>query len=305
MPILPSVCCIVPVHGESPWLEEALDSVLRQQPAPEEVVVVDDGSPEPVSLPERHEERVRVVRRDERGGPAAARDAGLAATEAPLVALCDADDAWLLDKLAPQLAALERWPAAAVCFGRAEVVGPDGRPSGERWEEPPAGVQDPVAFARLLYERNPIPLSSAVVRRAALVEAGGFAGPAPLASDWDLWLRLAGRGCAFACEPAARVLYRRHPAGVTADVATLAESQLALHERHAALVDEATRRRVRAADLTGLARGLVRRRDYAGARAALREAGALAPLDPRERALAAALAIPGARAALGRRDPYR
>lgn len=295
-----AVVAIVPVHGQSPYLEGALEALFGQEPAPDEVVVVDDGSPEPVAVPDK---RCKLVRRDQRGGPAAARQTGLdAAPEADLMAFADADDRWLPGKLAAQLEALAAHPGAALCFGRAVVVGPDGRPTGEEWEELAPGMHTAAELGPLLYERNPIPASSVVVRRAALEDAGGFAGPAALGSDWDLWLRLARRGASFVYEPRAAIEYRRHPGGVTADVARLAEASLAIHAEHASLVSPEAAERARARDLAALARGRVRRRDYAGARAALRDAGALAP---RERLLAALLRVPGARDLLGRRDPYR
>lgn len=293
-----AVVAIVPVHGAAPYLAAAIDALLAQEPAPDEIVVVDDGSPEPLAL----DARCTLIRRDERGGPAAARETGLAASTAELVAFADADDRWLPGKLAAQLEALAAHPEAALCFGRAVIVGPDGAPTGEEWEELAPGVHEPGELGPLLYERNPIPTSSVVVRREALVVAGGFAGPAALGSDWDLWLRLLRRGERFVCEPRAAIEYRRHAGGVTADVARLAESSLAIRDTHADLVDDATRRRLRAADLTALARGRVRRRDYAGARAALAEAG---PLGLRERLLGGLLRVPALRGLLGRRDPYR
>jgi glycosyltransferase involved in cell wall biosynthesis len=303
-----SVGVILPVHAPSPWLEEALAAVLGQEPPPDEVVVVDDGSPEPVALPARFRDRCRLVRRPERVGPASARDEGLAELGAELVALADSDDAWEPGKLAAQLDALARHPGIAVCFGRAIVVGPDGSPTGEDWEEPPAGPLDPERLLTLLFERNPIPGSSALIRRDSLEAAGGFSGPgppAPLASDWDLWLRLAAGGATFVSEPRAVIRYRRHAGGVSGDVAALAEASLAIHEAHAGLVDERTRQRARAADLEALARGRVRQRRYREARALLVEAASLETPSPRARLLRALLAVPGLRAALGRRDPFR
>jgi colanic acid/amylovoran biosynthesis glycosyltransferase len=298
------VGAIVPVYGEAPWLGEALDALLAQDPRPDEIVVVDDGSPRPVALEPGFAERVHLVRRAERGGPAAARATGLGAQTADLIALADADDAWEAGKLAAQLEALERHPEAAVCFGRAVVIGPDGEPTGESFEELPAGLLEPERLGPLLFERNPIPASSVIVRRHALEAAGGFHAPTLVAEDWDLWLRLLRRGERFFNEPAAVVRYRRHPRALTGDVTGLAAAELTLHAAHAELADEPTRRRVRARNLRSLARGRVRERRFGEAREALREAAALAAPTARERAYASALAVPVLRGALGRRDPY-
>jgi glycosyltransferase involved in cell wall biosynthesis len=294
---------LVPVRGPAPFLDEALEAVLTQRPAPRHVVVVDDASPEPVALDPAHAPRCRLLRSDRPLGAPAARDAGLALLDTPLVALSDADDVWRPGKLAFQLEALEAAPVAGLCFGRAIVIDARGRPTGERWEELPQGVLDARRLGPMLYERNLIPTSSVVLRRCALRDAGGFSGPPP-AEDWALWLRLLARGVAFHSEPRAEVAYRRHPGQLTADIAALAEANITVHEAHAGLVDEATRQRVRAADRAALARGRVRQRRYAEARAALDEAAALAPLGRRERILRRLLAVPGVRATLGRRAPY-
>lgn len=290
----------MPVRAPAPYLVDALRSVLAQDA--DEVVVVDDASDPAVEAP-----GANVVRLEQRAGPAGARDAGLAALSSDLIALADADDEWLPGKLECQLAVLEAHPEASVCFGRAEIIGPSGIPTGEHWEELPEGVLHPADLRGVLFERNPIPAASVVIRRAALEEVGGFdSGRAlPAATDWDLWLRLVQAGHSFVCEPRARIRYRRHAGGVTGDVARLAEAGLAIHDAHAGLADADTRRRVRARDLTSLARGRVRQRRYREAREALREAARLEPPEGRERLLGWVLAVPGLRAGLGRRNPYR
>jgi glycosyltransferase involved in cell wall biosynthesis len=261
---------IVPVRGFAPYLAETLDCVLGQAPAPAKVVVVDDASDEPLALHPDHAGRCTLVRREVRGGPAAARASGLAALDGgvELVALCDADDAWAAGKLAAQLDALERVPDAGLCFGRALVVGADGRPTGERWSELAAGLHAGAELQELLYSANPLPTSSVVLRRGALSAVGGFASPVPLAEDWDLWLRLAAAGFGFVYEPDAVVRYRRHTGGLTADVAALARCQLELHRAHAELVAPEVRDRALAADAAALRRArrrglraLVPRRD--------------------------------------------
>jgi glycosyltransferase involved in cell wall biosynthesis len=275
---------VVPVKPPSPFLDEALRSALEQEPAPDRHAVITDFD----------------------RGPAETRQEGLdQLADCDWIALLDADDAWEPGKLAAQIEALAPHPRAALCFGRATVVCDDGRPTGEVLPELPAGVHGADELAAVLYQSNPIPTSSVLVRRDWLVDVGGFRGPAPLASDWDLWLRLLARGCAFVCAPEARIRYRRHKRAVTADVAALAESMLKVHAAHASLVDDDSRRRAESRDLVLLARGRVRQRRYGEAADALRRADELEPLSGRERALRRLVAVPGLRAALGRRTPYR
>ena len=169
---------------------------------------------------------------------------------------------------------------------------------------PRAGLHDASEFGRLLFESNPIPVSSAVIRRQAL-EHHELDSDLAITADWDLWLRLAARGESFICEPSAVVYYRRHPAAMTARVTTLAAEQLTVHERHGALVDEETRRRMRVRDLAGLASGLIRDGAYREARTTLALAASLAELPRRQRALRVALCLPVVRRLVGRRDPYR
>jgi glycosyltransferase involved in cell wall biosynthesis len=290
---------IVPVHGWAPYLAETLDGILGQDQGPDEVVVVDDGSPEPVQLHVDHAAHCLLIRSGDRGGLAAARRTGEAQLDArtDLVALCDADDTWRPGKLRAQLAAL-RDTRADGCFARAEIVGPDDRPTGERWPDPPTTLPE-------LYERNPVCVSGALLKRDAVERAGGIARDLPAAEDWDLWLRLLASGATLTSTPDAVVAYRRHPGAMSGDVATLARAQLQVHADHAELVDRMTRSRVEAADLRALAAGLTRAGDHPGARAAYARAAELEPLAAPVRARAALLRVPLARAALGRRDPYR
>lgn len=276
---------IVPVLPPAPFLDEAVSSALEQDSPPDEHAVVRD---------------------EDRAGPAQTREAALAQLgECDWIALLDADDAWEPGKLAAQREAIERHPDAALCFGRATAVGEDGRPTGEELPELPPGLHPAKDLAPALYWSNSIPTSSVLVRRDALIRAGGFGGPAALASDWDLWLRLLAQGDPFVCEPQARIRYRRHAGGVTADVAAMAESMLAVHASNAELVDEDTRRRAESRDLVLLARGRLRQRRYREAAMALARADALLPLRGRERVLRRLVGVPGLRAGLGRRQPYR
>jgi len=102
----PLASVIVTTYGRPAWLEVAVQSVLAQTVDDLEVVVVDDGSPEPVRLPPHP--RVRVVARSTNGGVSAARNTGLDEVRGSVIAMLDDDDVFVPDRLERGIAALER-----------------------------------------------------------------------------------------------------------------------------------------------------------------------------------------------------
>ena len=138
----------------------------------------------------RYAERgVRYVRRPQ-GGAGKARNTGLEATSAPLVAFLDADDAWLPDRVEAGVAHLERHPELALVAAHAFAC--------DEALQPTAVVprRHPRTRGRMLDELlvhnvvlNP---SSVLIRRAALEAAGGFS-EIPFGEDWDTWIEIAKR----------------------------------------------------------------------------------------------------------------
>ena len=121
------------------------------------------------------------------GGTSAARNTGIAATTAPLIAFLDADDWWAPEKLAAQVAALESHPGTDVVYTAAMMV-TEG--TGAMALDPAVVEGDAVPSLLL---RNSIPgsASSVMVRRALVDRVGGFDETVRYAEDWEYWLRLA------------------------------------------------------------------------------------------------------------------
>jgi glycosyltransferase involved in cell wall biosynthesis len=118
----PDVSVVVPSFARPRQTFRAIRSALRQTDVRPEVVVVDDGSPEPLRLPaDLAQASVRVLRLDGNRGPAAARNAGVAAAAAPYIAFLDSDDFFLPDTLAPRVAAVRAAPADPPVLFAAEV----------------------------------------------------------------------------------------------------------------------------------------------------------------------------------------
>src|SRR5689334_7474886 len=102
----PEVTVVIPTRDRAELLPRAVDSVLAQEGAAWELVLVDDGSTDATpAVFERYAQdpRVRVLRLDP-GGVSRARNRGVALGSAPWVAFLDSDDEWRPGKLAAQLA---------------------------------------------------------------------------------------------------------------------------------------------------------------------------------------------------------
>ena len=202
-PHLPAAV-VITCHNYGRWLGAAVESCLAQTRPPAEVVIVDDASDADTAeivtrLAERYADRgVRVIR-GEWHSVSAARDAGHAATSAPLVCQLDADDTLGPTWLAECCAALEADPQAGLAYGRA--VDPD---TGADIDYVRPVTDDD------LRRQNAIPCC-AVARREAVDRAGGWLRWAqPQVCEWGLWLRMMQLGWRRAWCPSASYGYRQH-----------------------------------------------------------------------------------------------
>ncbi len=205
------VSVVIAAHNQAGWLGDAIASVRRQTFTDWELVVVDDGSTDTtreVVAPHTSDPRIRYVFQSHQER-SAARNHGIEASAGRFIALLDADDCWLPDKLAKQVVALEADPAAGFCYTPARFVDADGRPLAIL--KPARAIAGDV-FPRLL-RGNVIILASVLLRRACLEQVGGFDTTLSVygCEDWDLWLRLARR-FPVAVVDQELTLYRRHAA---------------------------------------------------------------------------------------------
>jgi glycosyltransferase involved in cell wall biosynthesis len=106
---MPRVSVIVPVFNRAATVGRAVSSVVAQTMPDWELIIVDDGSDDDLAgaIANFPDGRLRLLRHDRNRGAAAARNTGIGAARAPLVAFLDSDDEWLPTKLARQVEAIE------------------------------------------------------------------------------------------------------------------------------------------------------------------------------------------------------
>ncbi len=175
------VTVVVAVRDGARYLAAALDSVLDDDPAPREVIAVDDGSTDDtVAVLRSYAPAVQTLQQPPAGQPAAL-NRGIAAATSEWVAFVDADDEWTPGALAVRWAQVR--PDVDLVSGRVEqFVSP----------ELPAEMQ-----ARFRFDPAPSRgqvFGSILVRRAALQQVGPLDESLPSAStiDWISRARSAG-----------------------------------------------------------------------------------------------------------------
>lgn len=184
----PAVSIIMPCYNAVAHLSVSVGSVLAQTFSEWELIAVDDGSSDGTLewLQAQTDPRIRVHSQANQG-VSAARNAGLARACGRYVAFLDADDTWAADYLKKMLAMLHAHPDAVLAYCGWQNVGlPGGR--GEPFVPP--DYETP-AKAETLFSGCRWPIHAALVKREAVLAAGGFDPALKNAEDYALWLGVA------------------------------------------------------------------------------------------------------------------
>ena len=230
----PLVSVIVPAYGVARYIAETLDSVLAQTFKDFEVIIVNDGSPDTPALESAlasfSDSRLRYLKKVN-GGPASARNLGIAEARGEWIAFLDGDDAWLSNYLASQLALLAQYPSAVAAFPDGFIFG-DTRLAGQRLSAIKEQRLGPVSLTEVLAGRSNL-CYCCTVKRAVIQGKGGFDESPSLkgSEDHDLYLRLLLAGERILVNPEPLFRYRRRDGSLSADRIKLAESALAVLEK--------------------------------------------------------------------------
>ena len=185
----PLVSVIIPSYNAELTLREAIGSALQQSYGPIEIIVVDDGSTDQTAaIAEEFVSRdVRVqLQRRENGGVSAALGAGFAVARGEYVARLDSDDIWHPAKLEQQMKVAAADPAAGFIYCFVRYIDADGRVV----QDAPPQQFPRRALCRGYYESIVGGNSSAIMRRKAVVDAGGCEATYESWEDLILQLRI-------------------------------------------------------------------------------------------------------------------
>ncbi len=225
-PNAPRVSVALGTHNGAAFLRAQLESILLQSHPVDEIVLSDDASSDgTVELAERVVAERRstdaptpsiVVHRNAVAlGVTANFEQALRAASGDLIALCDQDDVWHVDRVARAIDEFARRPGLDLVAAEARLVDDEGAPLGRSLLET-LGVDEAVrsrlasdaAFGELL-KRNVLTGATMMVTRSLVERASPF----PASWVHDEWLAIVasvGGGIAVVPEPV--IDYRQHGA---------------------------------------------------------------------------------------------
>ncbi|MEO0425620.1 MAG: glycosyltransferase [Pseudomonadota bacterium] len=202
-----TVSIIMPVHNAQATLDDSIRSVLAQDYAEWELLIVDDGSTDDsiaIALEAaRHDQRICVLSQ-ENGGPSTARNLGLRHANGEIIAFLDADDLWQHDKLATHISLFNFRPEIDMSFARIQPIDGNGKPCARRSRMP----RGPLALEALLASNPACTSSNLVARKRLMDRIGGFDERLHHAEDQELMVRALMRGARIEAINCTLVRYR-------------------------------------------------------------------------------------------------
>ena len=209
---------VIPTYNSAGHVARAIESVLAQSRKAEEIIVVDDGSTDDTATVVRgYGQQVQYLRQD-KAGPGAARNAGIAAATGEWVGFLDADDEWQPEKLARQVALFKRNPDLVWTTGNfRDCLCGQGRCEAHVRQSKVSQMLDggdcfDDFFAAWVKGTRGC-TDTMLIKRKVLREVGPFATDRSHGEDLDMWWRIAYQWGRIGYDPEPLATYHLGVAG--------------------------------------------------------------------------------------------
>jgi hypothetical protein len=221
------VSVIIPAYNQGHYLAEAIQSVLNQNYADFEILVVDDGSTDNTAdiANSLTDERVRYIYQDNKG-LSAARNTGIRHAIGKYITYLDSDDMFLPKSLDTLVEALDKNPVYGFAAGRAIPIDEYNNPIGEI-------IGDPLLEdINHLLLGNPFQVGSVLLDIMWQTKVGLFDETLRSYEDWDMWIRLARANCPMTRVAEPVFLYRFHRGQMTRQGKQMTTATFAVLDKH-------------------------------------------------------------------------
>lgn len=207
------VSVVMPCHGETPFLREAVESVLNQTiESLQLILVLDRPSKTTANMAKEYaEEEPRIdILESNRPGISSALNYGISQSTGDFIARIDSDDVMFPTRLEIQLKYLESNPSIGCIGSQILVIDAKGTPIRESHYP-----TNPKKIKKVMIYRNVVAHPSVMFRKEIILGLGGYDEKFNGSEDYDLWLRMIGRNQEIANINRCLTKYRVHSEQVT------------------------------------------------------------------------------------------
>lgn len=200
---------VIPLYNKEHYIEETLNSVLKQTYQDYEIVVVDDGSTDQSfnAAGKVVSDKIRLVTQKNQG-VAVARNTGIENAQGEYIAFLDADDAWDEHYLETIDEIVEKYQESDIFVTAYRVDMGNGKVNLSTQLTPETGCL-PSYWLTLKKGYDFVWTSATVIRRQALFNAGLFKPGEKIGQDLDMWARVARNNPKVAYSSRICVTYNR------------------------------------------------------------------------------------------------
>ncbi len=179
------ISVIIPIYNGEKYITETIQSIISQTYPIFEIIVINDGSTDgSLQIIENISKEFSnvIILNQKNSGPAAARNNGIRNSNGEYIAICDADDIWVSDKIEKQMNVFQNTDAKLVYSGMKSF----------------GFTNDTFLYngknsVRNLFKQNYIPNSSVVLHKSVIGKIGYFNEEKNFftVEDYQYWLRIA------------------------------------------------------------------------------------------------------------------
>lgn len=210
----PLVSVIMAAYNAERYIAEAIESILSQTYSNWELIIADDASTDTttdiIGRYAKQDSRIKTIRLDKNSGQAIARNKAIEKSIGKYLAILDADDISLPNRLTTQVEFLESNKNIDFVGSSADLIDKDGKIIGKKAK---SQTNEEIKFSLLL--QTQFITSSVVLKKEIFMKTNGFDTKYLYAEDYDMWnkLSLQGRKCANIKE--VLIQHRIQPQSVT------------------------------------------------------------------------------------------
>lgn len=235
---MPKFSVVIPLYNKAAYILMTVQSVLQQQYEDFELIVVDDGSTDQgvEQLSKIKDPRMTIIQQKNQG-VSVARNRGIFAARAEFVAFLDADDMWCPDYLMQIDRLTQKYTQADIFVTAYNVqMSSDVIHYSNAEDAETCGIHNYWLSLKNGYDF--VWTSATVIRRKAILDAGGFKPGERIGQDLDLWARVAQNNPLVAYTDKRCVNYNRNAENNARTRVKVAYAQAFIHDLKMELQNE-------------------------------------------------------------------